>query len=305
MSEGLDLLQELPSHPDPTEDELAKYDYSDWKGLFSEWHKTVGLLAVHWSFVVQESPALKRVSKFHFIILTALLSRIGRLMMANLRMASEDRHFEAISIIDRSLHETAVKLAWLCKSKDPGRFDRYLADGLRNDFEFRKHILAAAQVRGHQTAIEARMLASIERSIRTSGISEGRIAEIKRIPTLETLMREVGFKDLGYVVVQRMGSHAVHGTWTGLLGSTIDVENSTLRLRSEFNSPHPNQLMFGSVMVLEAISAFCNFVSRREHRIEIEAIIEGYRAKLLHHNLTMAAGDLKPSDPPETFSSGH
>jgi hypothetical protein len=141
------------------------------------------------------------------------------------------------------------------------------------------------------------MLKSIDRSVRTSRISPERIPKIKKLPSLETMMREVGFQDLAYIVVQRMGSHAVHGTWTGLLASTIDVEKSTLRLRSEFNSPHPNQLMFGSLMVLGAISAFCSFVLRKEHTSEIEAVIEQYRTKLLRHNSLMAAKDLNPSYP--------
>jgi hypothetical protein len=305
MSAGLDLLQELPSLPNPSDRKLAKYDYKDWIGLFFEWHRTVGLLAVYYSFLLQESRALKKISRRRYIVLTALLSRISRLMMANLRMASEDRHFEAISIIDRSLHETVVKLTWLCKSKGPDRFDRYLAEGLKNDLQFRRFITEAARERGHEIAIETRMLGSIEKSIRTSGIAEEEIAKIKRLPTLETMMREAGFKDLGYIVVQRMGSHAVHGTWTGLLASTIDVDGAKLQLRSEFNSPHPNQLMFGSLMVLEAISAFCNFVIRKEHRAETQAIVERYRSKLLDHNLTMAAADFKPSSSSERLETGH
>lgn len=296
MNEGLDLSHELPSLPDPTDDELAKYGFKDWTGLFFEWHRTIGLLAVYYSFLLRASPAVKKISKLRYIVLTALLSRISRLMMANLRMASEDRHFEAISIIDRSLHETVVKLTWLCKSNDADRFDRYLSDGLKNDLEFKRHILRAIEERGHEVAIESRMLSSIERSIRTSRIGEERIATVKRLPTLETMMREAGFKDLSYVVVQRMGSHAVHGTWTGLLASAIDIEKSTLKLRPGFNPPHPNQLMFGGLMVLEAISAFCHFVLRREHRAEVEAVNERYRAKLLQHNLTMATKDFKPSN---------
>ncbi|SRR6266478_425426 len=296
MEEGLDLLQEMPSLPAPADIDIAKYDYKDWIGLFFEWHRTVGLLAVYYSFLVRKSPALNRISELRYIVLTALLSRISRLMMANLRMASEDRHFEAISIVDRSLHETAIKLTWLCKSKGRDRFDRYLSDGLRNDLEFKKHILANMETRGHQIAIEARMLKSIDRSVRTSGMSQEKIAKIKKLPNLEAMMKEIGFQDLAYVVVQRMGSHAVHGTWTGLLASTIDVEKSTLTLRSEFNSPHPNQLMFGCLIVLESISAFCNFVLRREYKVEIETMIDRYRTKLLHHNSLMAATDLAPSD---------
>lgn len=102
-------------------------------------------------------------------------------------------------------------------------------------------------------------------------------------------MKEVGLADLSYVIVQRMGSHAVHGTWTGLLASTIDVEKSKLTLRPEFNSPHPNQLMFASVLVLEAISAFCQFVIRKDHLLEIESVVEAYRTSLLRHNSMMAA----------------
>lgn len=241
------------------------------------------------------SPAVKRLSKLKFIILAALLNRCGRLMMANLRMASEDRHSEAISIVDRSLHETAVKIIWLCHSKIKDRFQRYLADGLKNDVEFKKHILSNIKRRKHKIEIEKRMLKSIRRSVVTSQLSIPTIEKTPKLPDLFSMIREIGYADISYIVIQRMGSHHVHGTWTGLLANVIDGEDA-LTLREGFNSPHSNQLMFSSLIVLDAVAAFIEFVAKGKDKRVLLRILRTYRDSLLAHNSLMAAPDMQPPE---------
>jgi hypothetical protein len=293
---GLDLNEELPTPPSPTAEELAqKQTISDWTELFFEWHKTIGIIALKFSFVLPESRGIKRIARLKYTILTALLNRCARLTMANLRMASEDRHAEAISIVDRSLHETAIKLIWLCRSRLSDRFERYLADGLKNDLDFRNIILSNVKQRGYKYAIENRMLNSIKRSVGTSALSSRKIRNAKKLPDLYSMMTEVGFADLGYVVVQKMGSHHVHGTWSGLLAYSLDIENSKSVLRSKFNSPHPYQLMFSSALILEAVQAFVDFVCREKGRREVSAKVEDYRNRLFTHNEAMAGSDRERS----------
>jgi hypothetical protein len=292
-AQALNLMDELPDAPNPSNEELASYKVrSDWTELFFEWHRTTGILAIVFSFLLQESPALRKTRKRNFIVLTSLLNRCGRLMMANLCMASENRHAEALSIIDRALHETAIKTIWLCKSKTRDRFDRYFAEGLRHDLEFENYIKSEIAKRWHKTKPEQRMLSSIHRSVSTSGISKARIARTKRLPDLFSMMRECGFADLLYIVIQRMGSHSVHGSWTSLLAHNLEVEGNRVALKEGFSPPHPNQLMMGSLIVLEAIEAFIESVAKRSDRETYIEILGEYRSKLLNHNTQMTSADL-------------
>jgi hypothetical protein len=290
---GLDVLSELPDAPDPSSEELSSYQRpSDWTELFFEWHKTVGILAISFSFLDRQSSALKRMKERNFIVLTSLINRSGRLMMANLRLASENRHAEAMSVVDRALHETAIKAIWLCKSKIRDKFDRYLADGLRHDLEFERYIQRQIAERKYKMEIKRRMLGSIRRSLSTSGISRARISRTKRMPDLYSILQDCGFPNLTYIVIQRMGSHSVHGSWTSLLAHNLAVEGKRLTLKGEFNPPHPNQLMMGSLIVLEAIHAFVESVVKRAERRKILAVIDRYRSMLSKHNALMAAADI-------------
>lgn len=289
---GLDLLDELPFAPSPSSEELTRLqEKSDWTELFFEWHKAIGILALTFSFVLQGSPAVKRIARKKYVVLVSLLNRCARLMMANLRMASEDRHREAIFIVDRALHETAIKLIWLCNSSEKDRFAMYLADGLRNDLRFEEHIRDQIKERGYKIEIERRMLFSIQHTIASSGMSRSKIARSKRLPTMEMMMQEAGFSPRGYLVVQRMGSHHVHGTWTALLDQNLDKGDAALPVKGEFNPPHPNQLMFGSLIVLDAVSAFSQHVIRRTERAKILETIDTYRSALMRHNDLMAHTD--------------
>jgi hypothetical protein len=292
MSAALDLIEELPAAPSPKDDDLlAIQDRREWTALFFEWHKVVAEAALLFSFMQKDSSAVKRINDLKYLLLTALINRCSRLMMANLRTASEDRHDEAVSIVNRSIKESAIKVIWLCETQDKDRFSRVLADGLKGDLELKSHIQNNIKARGHKIAIEDRMLKSIQRSLKTARLSDSSIKKTRRLPSLQSLMLQIGMSDLSYVVIQRMGSHMVHGTWTALLAHNIEVEDGVLKLNPDFNSPHPNGLVFSSLFVLEALLAFTRFVIRNSDQPAALRALEEYKSKLLSHNSIMARND--------------
>jgi len=292
MDAASDLIEQLPVAPNPKdEDLLAIKDRREWTALFFEWHKVVGEAALLFSFMKKESSAVKRIDDLKYLLLTALINRCSRLMMANLRTASEDRHDEAISIVNRSIKESAIKVIWLCENQDKDRFNRVLADGLKGDLELKSHIRNNIKARGHKIAIEDRMLKSIQRSVKTARLSDKSVKKTRRLPSLQSLMIEIGMSDLSYVVTQRMSSHMVHGTWTALLAHNIEFEDGVLKLNPDFNSPHPNGLIFSSLFVLEALHAFISFVIKKSDRPAALRVLEEYRSKLLGHNANMVRND--------------
>lgn len=292
MNDESDLIRQLPIAPNPREESLLSIrDRREWTALFFEWHKTIAEAALLFSFMQKTSPALKKIDNLKYVLLTALLNRCARLMMANLRAASEDRHDEAISILNRSIKESAIKLMWLCETKSRDRFKRMLADGLKGDLELKAHITKNIKERGHKIAIEDRMLKSIQLALRTAKLSEKYVRNSKKLANLQILMNEVGLPDLSYVVIQRMGSHSVHGTWSGMLAHNLDVAGSSVTLRPDFNSPHPNGLMITSLIVLEALRSFVLFTTKRNEHSDPLVKVDSYRSELLRHNSIMARAD--------------
>jgi hypothetical protein len=290
---GEHLLDALPAHPSPTDDDMAHFKFSDWAELFFEWHRTVGSLAITFSFMRFESPAITRINRLKYTILVALLNRCGRLVMANLCLASDNRHDEVIGIINRSLHETAIKLMWLCQSRTSDRFRRFLSDGLKGDLELQGHIRKNILIRGFKIELESRMLRSIQNSISTSQMRVKSIRSTKKLPDLATMMKQAGLDDLNYVIVQRIGSHYVHGTWTGLLVQSLEPDkDGNPILKDRFNPPHPNQLMHSSLLLLLALRSFLSFAIKPAQRAEVVTIVNRYISELQRQNLVMASPDL-------------
>jgi hypothetical protein len=88
-----------------------------------------------------------------------------------------------------------------------------------------------------------------------------------------------------------MGSHHVHGSWTALFDQVVEKDDPVLSIKGDFNPPHPNQLMFGSIIVLDGITAFAERVTRRLERNKAIKVIESYRSLLVNHNALMAQKD--------------
>jgi hypothetical protein len=149
---GTDMINYVPPSPPEFEPEMASKCRSsgDFRPMWFEWYRHVGKLA--WSFFcsVPESEAFRTVPPLHFAILVGSLNRCARLMLANMRLASDAKHGEATSILDRCIFETAAKVIWLCADRDPNsdRFQRFLADGLKRDLEFKQRILENVAQRG-------------------------------------------------------------------------------------------------------------------------------------------------------------
>jgi hypothetical protein len=107
------------------------------------------------------------------------------------------------------------------------------------------------------------------------------------------MMSELGFDNLGYIAIQRMGSHAVHGTWTGLLVQNVEP-GAKGRNKGSFNEVHPNDRVALSFIALDAIRAFINLVAKRSDRKRLTTAIAQYHSKLVEHSGLMAEPDLKP-----------
>lgn len=294
-----------PRPPRFDQDLLDKCKSSgDHRPLAFEWYKHVGLLTIQFVMAVPESPAFRTIPSIQFGVLIGSLNRCCRLMLANLRLASEGKHGEATRILDRCIFETCVKVVWLCQTTDADRFDRFLADGLKRDHEFKQIITDEIAKRGNgELVIERRMLDSIERSMTSAGLDEQAISKTKRLPDMASLLQATGKDRLAYVAIERMGSHAVHGSWTDLLTNYLEIDAGRFVPRDNDVSIDVNQFVAVALFVLEALESFIVFLAKDErYATELCTDVEVARKEILSVFDVAANGDFEPLMPPPVRS---
>jgi uncharacterized protein DUF5677 len=263
----------LPSVPNISEEQLQRCrETGDYCPVLFEWYKFVGGLCVTFSCLERESPALRIIPENEYAILIGLLNRCARLMLANVALSHNGKFGETTAIIDRCIFESCVILSWLCRTSDSDRFTRYTANGLKTELELRKQIRANILQRGGaELIIERRMLESIERCIRDSGLTEVEATTSKKLPNLASMITAVGKSRLMYTVGQRIGSHHVHGTWVSLNVHYLERDElGNIHPRDHHCATHANEYDYVAVVVLDAMSAFVGYVfpeCREEKRL--------------------------------------
>jgi hypothetical protein len=179
-------------------------------------------------------------------------------MLANVALSHEGLFGETTAIVDRCIFESAVKLVWLCEAPLHDRFERFTAEGLKTELEFRDTINANIAARdGGVLPIEKRMLVSIENHVQSSGLTFEEIAAAKKCPDLASMIDALGHDRLLYLIGQKIGSHHVHGTWPSLRFHYLEEnESGDLRPRDHDCDTHVNQYVFIPKIVLRAVEAF-------------------------------------------------
>jgi hypothetical protein len=234
----------------------------DFRPILFELYKFVGILCNFVSCISPDSPSLRKIPPIHYAVMIGSLNRCSRLMLSNIRLSSTRKHGETTRILDRSITETAIKIRWLCQKDNPEGFTRYLADGLKNDLILKRQINGNIVNRSGDTlAIEKQMLNSIQNCIDSSGLSEQEINDAKKLPDFSNMCEALGFNDVFYIAIQRMGSHAVHGTWSDLIFNYLRKgDDYRLIPRDHDSDTQDVQYIFISHVVLDAMKSFLNYV---------------------------------------------
>jgi hypothetical protein len=252
-------LTEKPIFPDKVWEECRTS--KDFMPILFEWYKYISGICITLAGISKDSPAIRKIPALNYAILTGLLNRCARLMTSNLRLSATNLYGETVALIDRSIHESAVTVQWLCLNDGDG-FQRYLASSMKSDIILKNHILTSISERGGEIwVIEKRMLASIEEFITSTGLTEKLIKETKPLPNFETMCANIGLPERNYIAIQRMGSHEVHGTWTSLRTNYLrQDEQGKYHVRDLDVPPHENQFMDTPIMILDTLAKFIEFV---------------------------------------------
>ncbi len=256
------LEYDLPNPPTFSYIEMLKArSTGEFEPIFFEWYKFVGSLAHLAMIISPDSDGFRKTSPRNISVITGLINRCCRLMLANVALSHQGKFGETTVIVDRCIFESAVKISWLCSDPKQEYFDRFVNDGLRADVEFKQQIEENIAQRGRVLLIEKRMLNSINNYLKLSGTTEDSVNQSKRMPKFNQLMDKTGHNKLQHLVRQKLGSHHVHGTWSSLLTHYLEPDETgkQLVLRDHDCPTDTNQYVATIQAVLQAVTDYINY----------------------------------------------
>lgn len=288
---------------------------NDFTRLAHGLYREAGVVASVCSCVCTASGTLPR----NQAICAGLLVRIAKFMISVAQLtASEDRR-EVVMALSRCITESATNLRFLILKNDNGLYDAYIKSSLGPERELVDRVKANIQARGGKILpIEERMLESVDRMCKTSGV------KIEDVPArggdwggnMRQKLEALGLADHAYVSLQRFGSHAVHGTWVDILVHHLTEHPGSsgpeFKPRCDFSEIDERLLGPIAAYVLEAAEVYLHhFCGDAEELKPVYARITDLKARIMRvmdadeQNVQKRRGQLPPDqDGPATAVQG-
>jgi len=228
---------------------------------FDLFKETAGVLIVCGHIIVTYENIEQPVFERNQAICLGFLVRIVKFMKAILAILSHgDELGEVILGLLRCIGESAVNARFLMLKNDPAIFDQFVKVSLgpeRELFDTIQKNIAARD--GQPLSVETRMLASIERLCRVSGV------KIEEVPSkhaewggnMRKRIEALGLEG-AYAMVQRIPSHAIHGTWSDLAMHHLVEEDGGFSPKFEESSVDSRYLAPICMFVLSAAEKYCD-----------------------------------------------
>jgi hypothetical protein len=182
--------------------------------LYKETSVTLAVCAHMYEIVTPGTGVLAR----NQAICAGLLVRITKFMTAVTRLASTAPRGDVVIALNRSIMESAINIRFLLHKKEERWYEQFARHSLGPERELYDIIQVNIKQRaGEVLPIEQRMLSSIDRVCRLTGV---RIEDVDKKygdwgGGLRERLKAIGKEEL--YSTQRIGSHAVHGTWVDLV----------------------------------------------------------------------------------------
>ncbi|HVF11967.1 MAG TPA: DUF5677 domain-containing protein [Actinomycetota bacterium] len=193
-------------------------------------------------------------------ILCGLVIRISKLSVALVAETCELRGEQQLTLT-RQILEFLSTLNYLLEESSIDAFDAYVKDSLVAEREFLRAVQRAADQRGEEWPIETRMMESIHRTATAANI-----ADVEAIPgrgaigwpSIEIRLARLGAQTYG---AYRMGSHAIHGTWSDLYFNHLQLrEDGTFDPDGGHSTPRPQPLTMSTLLITWIVE---KYVARR------------------------------------------
>ncbi len=249
-------------------------------------------LAAH---LLDEAAAAKGGWPRNQAVCAGLMIRISKFMLVVTQLSVTKNRAEVVHALNRSILESATNLEFLVIKNDDQRFDQFVKFSLGPERALYDLIQKNISERGGDIRpIEKRMVESIDNVCVASGTRIGEVNQKygdwaggvrERLKALD--------KEEFYVALQRIPSHAVHGTWVDLIMNQLDYDakNDTYMPRPEFKLVDARLLGPIAIVVLDATSAYLRryFAHIPESKLLFERIADLsdriYQADAAHEKL--------------------
>ena len=235
-------------------------DHRKLDGIVFELYKealSVVNLAAH---LLNEADAVKGGWPRNQAICAGLLIRISKFMVVVTELSAHGNRGEVVLALNRSILESAINLEFLVRTKEDRFYEQYVKFSLGPERELYDLIQANIAARnGEVLPIEQRMMESINDTCKVSGV---KIEDVGRKygdwgGGVRERLKAIN-KETNYVMVQRIPSHAVHGTWVDLYQNHLEYI-----VKTDVYAPQPNftwvdARLLGStaVLVLDSVRPY-------------------------------------------------
>ena len=243
-------------------------------------------------------------------ICVGLLIRVMKFMTAVLQLISgTSARREVLIALTRSILESTTNVRYLLLKNDEAVFDQFVTSSLGPERELYDFVQAQIKERGGTPLqIESRMLWSMDRACRLAGVAITDVPAKSSWVNLRERFKALGDEQL-YLSIQRMGSHAVHGTWSDLILHHLEeTADGRLAADPEWGGVDPRILCPPARLVLEAVHRYItHYLGEIPEASVILQRIEDLSERLRRvdeaHEAWMSARDAGGSSVPDDSSS--
>jgi hypothetical protein len=237
MTEGTTEALEAMLSPRVDIGEIAtETDIEKINGVAFELYKEAWSIVNLAAHLLDEAASVKGGWPRNQAICAGLMIRICKFMLVVIQLSAKGDRAEVVSALCRSINESAINLEFLVHTNDDKYFDQFVKFSLGPERELYDIIQAKIAARGGDVwPIESRMLKSINNVCQASGV---KIEEVNRKygdwgGGLRERLKALN-KEERYIAMQRIPSHAVHGTWVDLYLNHLEHDSKT-----DVFSPYP------------------------------------------------------------------
>jgi len=218
-------------------------------------------------------------------ILGGHLVRLYKLIDGLLDQTCKHRR-ETSFVLGRLAFECIVNLRYLITHASDELFRSYRSYSLQHERQLLARIQTNIEARnGQELPIERRMINSIERSFRVSGIDAEDVPKTKERNwgglSIFERAKAVGL-EAAYLAAFGGGSHTVHGNWQDLVEYHLeDVNENAFRADFKWHAPRPQLLDAITLHTAEAVVDFAQYLAPPEESDPFVALLRDLQERVL------------------------
>lgn len=260
---------------------------SDYASIFFEHYKHAAVLAVTIGNMDPRSEAVIERKALHYAVIIGLLSRCGHLIHGGIKVSHDNKCDDVLTVINRLLFETALRIIWLTQAHDSEGFEKFVASGLKFDLKFKSQLFRSIEKNGSKDPVrESRMMESVNLCIAKSGLSEDQIQDKSmELPSVYDMIQDIGGDFMDYEALYRLPSHAVHGSWTELITYYVELADSNTlpTMRADLPKPTQDSSARAALYVYDACECALHWMLEEDVATPLAQIIYESRRRLHKH----------------------